>query len=301
MGPDLVSDRGSDRDPAVRIPVARARHAAAVCDLGLRLHHRELLLRLRLDDRADDPLARDPGIFRRRHDPDGVRVGLYGVSALEILHRRPDHRAGRDAGADHRPDGRRLSSPTRCPGTGCSSSTSCPASASPSACWCWSISISRISSCSSISTGGVCSFMAGFLGSLEYVLEEGPQYEWLQDTSVAVCAAICAVSAIAFFWRVLTAREPIVDIRAFTDRNFGDRLPDLVLHRHRPLRPDLHLSALSRRSARLQRADDRRDHVRLRHHHVPDRADRRASDDEGRHALHRSRPASSSSRSAPGR
>src|SRR6202035_220582 len=63
--------------------------------------------------------------------------------------------------------------------------------------------------------------MAGFLGSLEYVLEEGPQYEWLQDTSVAVYAAICAVSAIAFFYRVLTAEEPIVDIRAFTDRNFG--------------------------------------------------------------------------------
>jgi DHA2 family multidrug resistance protein len=63
--------------------------------------------------------------------------------------------------------------------------------------------------------------MAGFLGSLEYVLEEGPQYEWLQDTSVAICAAICAVSAIAFFARVLTAEEPIVDIRAFNDRNFG--------------------------------------------------------------------------------
>src|SRR5712671_2257132 len=64
-------------------------------------------------------------------------------------------------------------------------------------------------------------FMAGFLGSLEYVLEEGPQYEWLQDTSVAVCATICAVSAIAFFWRVLSVREPIVDITMFTDRNFG--------------------------------------------------------------------------------
>src|SRR5579862_6798774 len=63
--------------------------------------------------------------------------------------------------------------------------------------------------------------MAGFLGALEYVLEEGPQYEWLQDTSVAVCAWICGISAIAFFWRVLTAEEPIVDIRAFTDRNFG--------------------------------------------------------------------------------
>src|SRR5271169_6689885 len=64
-------------------------------------------------------------------------------------------------------------------------------------------------------------FMAGFLGSLEYVLEEGPQYEWLQDTSVAIFAWICGISAIAFFYRVLTAEEPIVDIRAFTDRNFG--------------------------------------------------------------------------------
>src|SRR5437899_196579 len=64
-------------------------------------------------------------------------------------------------------------------------------------------------------------FMAGFLGALEYVLEEGPQYEWLQDTSVAICAAVCSVSAIAFFWRVLTADEPIVDVRAFTNRNFG--------------------------------------------------------------------------------
>ncbi|MDH2382558.1 DHA2 family efflux MFS transporter permease subunit [Bradyrhizobium sp. CER78] len=64
-------------------------------------------------------------------------------------------------------------------------------------------------------------FMGGFLGSLEYVLEEGPQYEWLQDTSVAICAAICFVSAIAFFWRVLTAEEPIVDLYAFSNRNFA--------------------------------------------------------------------------------
>lgn len=64
-------------------------------------------------------------------------------------------------------------------------------------------------------------FMGGFLGSLEYVLEEGPQYEWLQDTSVAICAAVCFVSAIAFFWRVLTAEEPIVDLYAFSNRNFA--------------------------------------------------------------------------------
>jgi DHA2 family multidrug resistance protein len=64
-------------------------------------------------------------------------------------------------------------------------------------------------------------FMAGFLGALEYVLEEGPQYEWMQDTSVAICVYICALSAIAFFWRVLTAHEPIVDLKAFGNRNFS--------------------------------------------------------------------------------
>jgi DHA2 family multidrug resistance protein len=64
-------------------------------------------------------------------------------------------------------------------------------------------------------------FMAGFLGSLEYVLEEGPQYEWLQDTSVAIFAWVCGISAIAFFWRVFVARVPIVDLRAFNNRNFA--------------------------------------------------------------------------------
>jgi MFS transporter, DHA2 family, multidrug resistance protein len=64
-------------------------------------------------------------------------------------------------------------------------------------------------------------FMAGFLGGLEYVLEEGPQYEWLQDTSVAICAGISVICAIAFFWRVLTAKVPIVDLYAFANRNFA--------------------------------------------------------------------------------
>lgn len=64
-------------------------------------------------------------------------------------------------------------------------------------------------------------FMAGFLGSLEYVLEEGPQYDWLDDTSVAAFAWLSGISAIAFFWRVLKAEEPIVDLRAFANRNFA--------------------------------------------------------------------------------
>jgi DHA2 family multidrug resistance protein len=38
---------------------------------------------------------------------------------------------------------------------------------------------------------------------------------------VAICAAVCAVSAIAFFWRVFTAAEPIVNLRTFSNRNFA--------------------------------------------------------------------------------
>ena len=63
--------------------------------------------------------------------------------------------------------------------------------------------------------------MAGFLGALEYVLEEGPRNDWFGDESVLLLAWISALSALVFFARVLTAARPIVDLRAFTDRNFG--------------------------------------------------------------------------------
>jgi DHA2 family multidrug resistance protein len=63
--------------------------------------------------------------------------------------------------------------------------------------------------------------MAGFLGALEYVLEEGPRYEWFDDDTILTVAIVSAVSAIFFFVRVLTARAPIVDLRAFLNRNFA--------------------------------------------------------------------------------
>src|SRR4029079_19544677 len=37
----------------------------------------------------------------------------------------------------------------------------------------------------------------------------------------AVSLPSCAMSMIAFFWRVFTAREPIVDLTTFADRNFA--------------------------------------------------------------------------------
>jgi MFS transporter, DHA2 family, multidrug resistance protein len=63
--------------------------------------------------------------------------------------------------------------------------------------------------------------MAGFLGSLEYVLEEGPRYDWFDDGTITLFAVVSALSAIGFFIRVLTAPVPIVDLRAFLDRNFA--------------------------------------------------------------------------------
>ena len=62
--------------------------------------------------------------------------------------------------------------------------------------------------------------MAGFLGGLEYVLEEGPRNDWLGDETVLIAAWASGLSAIAFFVRVLMARAPIVDLRAFANRNF---------------------------------------------------------------------------------
>jgi len=63
--------------------------------------------------------------------------------------------------------------------------------------------------------------MAGFLGALEYVLEEGPRNDWFADGSIVLFAWVSALSAILFFWRAFTARAPIVDLKAFADRNFA--------------------------------------------------------------------------------
>ena len=64
-------------------------------------------------------------------------------------------------------------------------------------------------------------FMAGFLGLLEYVLEEGPTNDWFQDEGILLAAIICGACAFLFFWRALTAKNPIVDLYAFGNRNFA--------------------------------------------------------------------------------
>jgi MFS transporter, DHA2 family, multidrug resistance protein len=63
--------------------------------------------------------------------------------------------------------------------------------------------------------------MAGFLGSLEYVLEEGPKNQWFDDNRIVGFTILMLLSGAVFFYRVFTVAEPIVDLRAFRDRNFA--------------------------------------------------------------------------------
>jgi DHA2 family multidrug resistance protein len=62
--------------------------------------------------------------------------------------------------------------------------------------------------------------MAVALGTLEYVLEEGARWNWFDDDTIRICAAIAAISGTLFVIRSLTYAHPVVDLRALTNRNF---------------------------------------------------------------------------------
>ncbi len=63
--------------------------------------------------------------------------------------------------------------------------------------------------------------MALFLGNLEYVLEEGNRWDWFHDETIAWSGAVCAVASVLFFHRMVTRRDPLVELRAFADKNFA--------------------------------------------------------------------------------
>ncbi len=63
--------------------------------------------------------------------------------------------------------------------------------------------------------------LAGFLGSLEYVLEEGARWEWFDDATVRNLAIVGVACGVLFFHRVLTRPDPLVELRAFTNPNFA--------------------------------------------------------------------------------
>ncbi|MBE7200818.1 MAG: DHA2 family efflux MFS transporter permease subunit, partial [Parafilimonas terrae] len=63
--------------------------------------------------------------------------------------------------------------------------------------------------------------MALFLGCLEYTLEEGPRWNWTEDSTIRATAWISGLAGIGFLWRSLTYAHPIVDLTALKSRNFA--------------------------------------------------------------------------------
>lgn len=62
--------------------------------------------------------------------------------------------------------------------------------------------------------------MATFLMSLQFVLEEGSKNDWFADEMILLLTVVAAVTGPAFVWRSLVYRNPIVELRAFANRNF---------------------------------------------------------------------------------
>lgn len=62
--------------------------------------------------------------------------------------------------------------------------------------------------------------MATFLMSLQFVLEEGSKNDWFADEMILLLTVVAVVTGPAFVWRSLVYRNPIVELRAFTNRNF---------------------------------------------------------------------------------
>ncbi|HEY3699125.1 MAG TPA: DHA2 family efflux MFS transporter permease subunit [Spongiibacteraceae bacterium] len=63
--------------------------------------------------------------------------------------------------------------------------------------------------------------LATALGCLQYVLDEGPRRSWFEDGTMLALSILSITAGIAFIWRSLHYREPIVDLRAFQSRNFS--------------------------------------------------------------------------------
>ncbi len=59
------------------------------------------------------------------------------------------------------------------------------------------------------------------LGMLEYVLEEGTRWNWFDDSTIRGGAWIAGIALALFTARSLTSGNPVVDLRALSNRNFA--------------------------------------------------------------------------------
>lgn len=63
--------------------------------------------------------------------------------------------------------------------------------------------------------------LAVFLGGLQFTLEEGPRRQWLEDPLLQVMLPAALFAGVAFVMRTLRQTDPLVELRAFRQRNFA--------------------------------------------------------------------------------
>ncbi len=63
--------------------------------------------------------------------------------------------------------------------------------------------------------------LAVFLGAMQYVLEEGPRYQWFEDPTVATAAWVSFVGAVVFFERSFFSEIPVVRLTPFKRPTFA--------------------------------------------------------------------------------
>lgn len=61
--------------------------------------------------------------------------------------------------------------------------------------------------------------LAGFVGSLQYVLEHGQQDDWFNDRIINILTLVSSVSFVLFIWRELNYKHPIVNLRVLKNTN----------------------------------------------------------------------------------
>ena len=61
--------------------------------------------------------------------------------------------------------------------------------------------------------------LAGFVGSLQYVLEHGQQDDWFNDRIIKILTLVSSVSFVLFIWRELNYKHPIVNLRVLKNTN----------------------------------------------------------------------------------
>jgi len=63
--------------------------------------------------------------------------------------------------------------------------------------------------------------MALWVGALQLVLDKGQEVDWFGSAWICGLTALAVLALAAFVWRELSHKEPIVQLRALGDRNFG--------------------------------------------------------------------------------